>query len=861
MSFLQTYYTSCEAGLRSGKGFQFNAVTEGIDPATLQQVERLGLYVPPISRPSRPTPEEIEQFPFALLYQRLADGRAVIAQARYKGMDYSGRYGNYFTHALISTDPQSDIGSHSFLPIELWMSENWASEPALTTVLPARDEMQPGGQITPEDVLGFLFQCERIKYLPAFLTAVARALGGERRIVIVDDDQNVALWIAAACYALPGHLALQVTFNTYVKNPYQTDFLLVGTTSDSDFRFAPHELEYQFFVFDFPGDRFSKLAGASGFAAMATAFYEQRVAEKLADFGRFVERVEPDLRPAALDAAMACYAITTGLTPPQMNRAEVITWLANRLKAFKPEEIGEILSGVLTAKGLDRDVVEACTDLYLAARDPHTLEMVEAPYLRALIGEISASHNVEMLDAILRRLPPLDQKGQQAAAPFHQVWLKQVKDVIGPDHLRVMFNLGDKCGFLENEDEAFAAIGQDVFAQLLKDQAVRQTLFEFVNKPAFRLIVRGIGDDLAQPQKVKSPGVFRDLAEVISHPVIGPELAQYAVERRNSELYLRLFTANQASQPASHLETLQSYIDELKRWRVKSDLAQQVDDAFDVIWQGQMPSEDESLRLLEILQEEKVKGSNIPQRVASLVTSTDIRKLTPRQKRLVRALEDERLYNGLDGKTQIVLYGYFLAVYAEEKVAQGEVKPRIVQSALEFLSKNADHLIPAIQSRIYELYAICTVLVKDVEDQYELMRQGSDGYGSSFIVCCGEAIIDALGQPSDTHYKTMARWFKDRVAPEMRQRSNPKAKQPVSQIYTESFYFALEQWKEKDLVEIGKRLISAKNKDKDKDKDKDIAQLWNDWRKNRTVSLVSKIFRFFSFNRRRTYERRPGRRN
>src|SRR5205085_11515226 len=95
MSFRQTYYTSCQQGLRGGKGFQINAATEGIEPSTLQQIERLGLYVPPVSAPSRPSLEEIERFPVSMLFQLLGDRSAVFAQAKYVGTDYSSRFGNY----------------------------------------------------------------------------------------------------------------------------------------------------------------------------------------------------------------------------------------------------------------------------------------------------------------------------------------------------------------------------------------------------------------------------------------------------------------------------------------------------------------------------------------------------------------------------------------------------------------------------------------------------------------------------------------------------------------------------------------------------------------------------------------------
>lgn len=827
MSFLQTYYTSCEIGLRGGKGFQFNAATADVDPATLQQVERLGLYVPPISLPSRPTPEEIEEFPISLLYQRLADGSVVVAQARYKGTDYSGRFGNYFTHALVSTAPQSDTSLRRFLPIELWMSEDWASEPIPETELPPRNEMQPGGQITLEDTLKFLSERERIECLPAFLTAVTHALSGERRIVIVDDNQNVASWIAVACYAMPSHLALQLTFNTYVKNPYQTDFLLVGTTPDSDFRFAPHELEYQFFVFDFLGDRFSRLDDISCFAATMTALYEQGDADRLTDFGRFVERVAPDLGLAELDAAITGYAGAIGLEAPRMNRAGVIKWLAGRLEAFKPDEIGGILGAALAAKGLDREVVEACTDLYLNARDPGIRQMVEAPYLRTLITEGSALRDTETLDAILRRLPPLDQRGRQIAEPFRTSWFDQVKDVMGPAQLRVMFDLGEKCGFLDDEDEAFTAIGRNVFAPLLRDEAARQALFGIVNKPAFHPIISGIGNHLAS-----DPHAFRASREILSHPIMNQALERYAVEKRNSGLYIRLLTLDQAPKPDRCLQSLQRYITELNHWHGGSVSTQQVDDAFDVIWQGRMPTEDECLKLLDILQAEGVSRSNLQQIIADRIITTEIRKLTPRQRSLIQKLtSDKKTFNGLDQRRQDLLHGYRMAVHFEERLAQGGVSAQNIKEALDFLDNKGDFLTPAVNARIYELLAACVIYLKDVEEQYELLEQGCEKFRSHFIVYYGQAIIDILRRPSDVHYEIMARWFKNQVARDLRQQEKAKSQYPASQIYRESFHNALKKWPSKGLDEIGKRLEDLE----------DTHQLWNEWRRRNFGSLISKL--------------------
>ena len=39
MAFKQLYYTSCEHGLGGYSGYQFNAVTPGVSPAVMREVE------------------------------------------------------------------------------------------------------------------------------------------------------------------------------------------------------------------------------------------------------------------------------------------------------------------------------------------------------------------------------------------------------------------------------------------------------------------------------------------------------------------------------------------------------------------------------------------------------------------------------------------------------------------------------------------------------------------------------------------------------------------------------------------------------------------------------------------------------
>ncbi|MEB3222669.1 MAG: hypothetical protein VKS61_11375, partial [Candidatus Sericytochromatia bacterium] len=263
MTFRQVYYTSCTRGLRETRGFQIHAATPDIDPKLREAVERLSLYTPPPSFPTRPTAEELKDFPVVLLHEDLGGGTHVLAQSRYVGTDYSGRYGNYFTHSLLGGT--KDFEQAQALPVEMWGSPAWVSTEQADTRLQPMMALHPGTAVTRERVAQFLQAPHRDRWLPAFLGCVEQALETRRRILIVDQEGGqpggyaAALWIAAASYALPRRLALQLTFDTYVRNPYQSSALLCGLLGgrDTDFAFASHEVHQQFYVFDFLADVFT----------------------------------------------------------------------------------------------------------------------------------------------------------------------------------------------------------------------------------------------------------------------------------------------------------------------------------------------------------------------------------------------------------------------------------------------------------------------------------------------------------------------------------------------------------------------------------------------------------------------------
>src|SRR5437764_6575482 len=63
----------------------------------------------------------------------------------------------------------------------------------------------------------------------------------QRRIVIIDKNEHVALWIAAVSCMLPPACRPMLSFATYHHDPYQAPFMITGTTSDSSFHASPEE--------------------------------------------------------------------------------------------------------------------------------------------------------------------------------------------------------------------------------------------------------------------------------------------------------------------------------------------------------------------------------------------------------------------------------------------------------------------------------------------------------------------------------------------------------------------------------------------------------------------------------------------
>ncbi|WP_026414948.1 hypothetical protein [Actinomadura oligospora] len=229
----QLHYTSARRGPTGRSGFQFVAETPGLPDGTRARITPHVSYRPPPEAPLSPADDELDQFPVSLLYDRV-DGRPLLLRCRYLGRDYSGRYGNFFAHAVVA-EPDELEGVR---PVELWHAPLWTDSPASETDLPEVDELVPDEGLDPESLAAWLASeadpDEAFGRLARIVDAVVAVLGrGHGRVVLVSSDiELVARWIAVVSYSLPVAAASALSFVTYSADPDGAPQRLVGTTPD-----------------------------------------------------------------------------------------------------------------------------------------------------------------------------------------------------------------------------------------------------------------------------------------------------------------------------------------------------------------------------------------------------------------------------------------------------------------------------------------------------------------------------------------------------------------------------------------------------------------------------------------------------
>jgi GTPase-associated protein 1, N-terminal domain type 2/GTPase-associated protein 1, middle domain len=346
MAFKQLYYTSCEHGLGGYSGYQFNAVTPGVSAAVMREVEDRTVYQPPGRLLAGATPgapaDALDAYPVAFSYGTSeATGAVITAQVVFAGTDYSGRPGNYFAHALVTDTPERDFGP--LLPVELWQAELWQRQPAAGTTLPELTGPLPRGAVDRADTQSFLDTPGTPDILPQLLTAVSKAMAGDRPVLLTSRDAADSIWwIAAVSYLLGPHLARQLTFTTYSHRPEYTRYHLTGVLPES----LPPDAAMSFQLFDLttgqvPDGGVHPLAGIlAGTGVMAAPGLWRQAAA----FG-------PAPGPG-FDGWLPPVAAAAGLLGRSLSRAEtdeIARWLVTAADSL-PEQLADAALGVTLAQ-------------------------------------------------------------------------------------------------------------------------------------------------------------------------------------------------------------------------------------------------------------------------------------------------------------------------------------------------------------------------------------------------------------------------------------------------------------------------------------------------------------------------------
>jgi len=228
LSFKEHYFT---ASKHKGGFFTLDN-TEGLKKEEITELEKKGIYNPPIKLPTAPTEEEMENlFPTNISFFKLkSSGKYVFLHSKYIGKtnDSVSRYGNYFSHSLILSEsipsyPVKFIFENAVFKKSFSVEEDEAYAPSLKTEQQFEiDTADFWIEKIFRDFQTFLIhEPNRINVFSKVFDLIVEGKIAKAgyNITICDKKENLTDLIFAVNYFLPSSLANKVSFATYVDNP------------------------------------------------------------------------------------------------------------------------------------------------------------------------------------------------------------------------------------------------------------------------------------------------------------------------------------------------------------------------------------------------------------------------------------------------------------------------------------------------------------------------------------------------------------------------------------------------------------------------------------------------------------------
>ncbi|WP_315120229.1 hypothetical protein [uncultured Clostridium sp.] len=389
MKVQQLFYTSCKKGISLGMGFQTYSMSEGITEEERKEIEAHCIYIPPENLPTQPTKEEIEKlFPVALSSFRLKNGKYCICQSKYIGKDYSGRYGNYFSHVLISDE------MWPFYPIELYGSITFRDcltfeEENVVEInpLPNLEEIHLGNVIDFYTISKFLKGTGTENRRKSFKALMDNVVGYEKKgkaLVFWDSKENNPYWIGAIQMSLPKNLAQTFSFTTYCYNPENTNYIISALDKDgSVFRLKGNQKLYKYTFINF--NESNQQIINTNFSKLVEVGYTVSK-EVLLSFLSFVEQFEYNLLDEDIEDCICLYNIVNkGIEKLNVENIKKAITFANTYKsqdAFTKlfEQISPNLEKISTQ--VDRELTEIVAKfLFNMGRETKKYEHIQKAYV------------------------------------------------------------------------------------------------------------------------------------------------------------------------------------------------------------------------------------------------------------------------------------------------------------------------------------------------------------------------------------------------------------------------------------------------------------------------------------------------
>ena len=293
---LQLHYTSCRHGISGHAGFQTRAISRDIRPDEQRAIERLGMYQAPRDCPIVPDKQQIDDmFPIAYRNSYLDTGNLAVSRSVYVGKDYTGRGGNYFSHALLIHEMPDNIW-----PVDLYEWDGWkkALEDTEDTEHASLD-LPRTTIVADESAYSFaelqVFLTEengRLDHLAKMIQAVRLRSETSRSIVIRESlGMNSLFWIACIQKSFPPVLQTHLSCSSYQFDP-RGCLAVNALYGETDFSLGENERKFQFYVFDFIDKRHSSISGAKDEYANTISFWMCEHPERMKSFHDFSTKFE-----------------------------------------------------------------------------------------------------------------------------------------------------------------------------------------------------------------------------------------------------------------------------------------------------------------------------------------------------------------------------------------------------------------------------------------------------------------------------------------------------------------------------------------------------------------------------------------